>query len=167
MPIAQQKWEFQQQESHAASESKEGEPKTSQVVELAPEDNRIRNVAIQQTTTIYLLEPSIRPQMLPSTPPALNHDVAEGLVLDVIDSDNSFMILQDSEDLEMVLGLVSSIWVSSGLQIDIVVGHFRLACRWSKALLFEGFSLCFGAAKCLVPRRVPSQKFCSGLWSCY
>ncbi|GMH13612.1 hypothetical protein Nepgr_015453 [Nepenthes gracilis] len=39
--------------------------------------------------------------MLPSTPPALNHDVAKGLVLDVIDSDNSFTILQDSEDLEV------------------------------------------------------------------
>ncbi|GMH22962.1 hypothetical protein Nepgr_024805 [Nepenthes gracilis] len=40
-------------------------------------------------------------QLIPSTPPALNHDVAKGIVLDVIDSDNSFTILRDSEDLEV------------------------------------------------------------------
>ncbi|GMH19192.1 hypothetical protein Nepgr_021033 [Nepenthes gracilis] len=36
-------------------------------------------------------------QLIPPTPPALNHDAAEGLMLDGIVSDNSFMILRDPE----------------------------------------------------------------------
>ncbi|GMH19243.1 hypothetical protein Nepgr_021084 [Nepenthes gracilis] len=34
-------------------------------------------------------------QLIPPTPPAQNHDAAEGIVLDGIVSDNSFMILRD------------------------------------------------------------------------